>query len=338
MIEKTDRRSFLNKTMLGAAAVGAAYGLEERTLLAAMQEGAGQTEKSKPDISPGSMPCGKIGKVKVSRLLIGGNLIGGWAHSRDLMYVSSLFKAYNTEQKVFETLEIAEACGINTIQVDPRAWDAVLKYNQRGGKMQTMACFGPEADKVRMGDQIKSLVDQGAAMLYTHGMVTDEHVMGGKLDVLGQAIDLMKGQGVPAGIGSHALEVPIACEKNRLNPDYYVKTFHMDRYWSATLKEKREPWCWYKGMSSESGGYHDNMWCLDAEKTAAFMASVEKPWVAFKVMAAGAIHPQVGFSHAFRHGADFVIAGMFDFQIEYDAKIAITTVPKCRNRQRPWRG
>jgi hypothetical protein len=66
------------------------------------------------------------------------------------------------------------------------------------------------------------------------------------------------------------------------------------------------------------------------------MATVEKPWLAFKVMAAGAIPPHVGFSHAFRNGADFVIAGMFDFQIEDDVKIAVENVRKFDNRKRPW--
>ena len=55
----------------------------------------------------------------MSRLLIGGNLIGGWAHSRDLMYASKLFTSYNTEAKIFETLELAQECGVNTIQIDP---------------------------------------------------------------------------------------------------------------------------------------------------------------------------------------------------------------------------
>ena len=86
------------------------------------------------------------------------------------------------------------------------------------------------------------------------------------------------------------------------------------------------------------GRFHDNMWCLDAEKTAAFMHTVEKPWVAFKVMAAGAIHPQMAFSFAYRNGADFIVAGMFDFHVEQDAKIAINDVPKFKNRARPWRG
>ena len=103
--------------------IGAAHAsIEEKTLAAAMQDGtaqAGQAEKPKTDIPPGSLPCGKIGNVSLSRLFIGGNLIGGWAHSRDLMYASKLFTSYNTEAKVFETLELAQACGINTIQLDP---------------------------------------------------------------------------------------------------------------------------------------------------------------------------------------------------------------------------
>ncbi len=93
------------------------------------------------DIPWGSLPCGKIRNVSVSRLLIGGNLIGGWAHSRDLMYASKLFTSYNTEAKVFETLELAQACGVNTIQLDPACWGPVTKYNRsHNPKIQTMVC------------------------------------------------------------------------------------------------------------------------------------------------------------------------------------------------------
>ena len=110
MADRTDRRCFLAKGVLGAAAVGAVHAsIEEKTLQAAMQDGTAQAsppDKPKTDIPPGSLPCGKIGNVSLSRLFIGGNLIGGWAHSRDLMYASKLFTSYNTEAKVFETLEL----------------------------------------------------------------------------------------------------------------------------------------------------------------------------------------------------------------------------------------
>ena len=134
MAEKTDRRCFLGKSLLGVAGLGAAYGsIEENILQAASQDGSARpvpAARPKIDITPGSLPCGKIGPVSVSRLVIGGNLIGGWAHSRDLAYVSRLFKEYNTEAKVFETLEIAQECGINAIQIDPRAWEPILQYNK----------------------------------------------------------------------------------------------------------------------------------------------------------------------------------------------------------------
>jgi hypothetical protein len=47
----------------------------------------------------GELPKGKIGEHEFSRLILGGNLIDSWAHSRDLIYVPSLFRAYNTEKK-----------------------------------------------------------------------------------------------------------------------------------------------------------------------------------------------------------------------------------------------
>ncbi len=334
MAEKSNRRSFLGKTLLGATGVSAAYGLEENILLTALGQEADGQPADPPDAGPGEMPCGKIGDVKISRLLLGGNLIGGWAHARDLLYASQLFKAYNTDEKVFETIALAEQCGVNTIQADPRCQAVINKYNrQHGGNMQTLVCFNPQSE----ADHLKKLIDDGATLLYTHGEETDHFTMSQKTDVLGKAIDTMKAQGLPAGIGSHSLQTPMACEKNNLGADFYVKTFHMDRYWSATPEENREQWCWYKGQSADHDGYHDNMWCLDPEKTAAFMETVEKPWFAFKVMAAGAIHPRVGFSHAFRNGADFVVAGMFDFQLAYDAKLAKEVLAKLDDRKRPWR-
>ena len=340
MTSPANRRDFLGKGLLGAAAAGAAYSvqsLEEKILLAALEEGQAQ---SPPQPAAGEeMPRGKIGNIQISRLLIGGNLIGGWAHARDLIYVSALFKAYNTEAKVFDTLELAERSGINTIQIDPLCQDVVEKYKrQRGSKLQTMICINPDRDWTKMADQIKRLMDRGATLLYTHGEGTDRQVMAGRLDVLAKALELIRAQGVPAGIGSHSLETPIACEKENLNPDYYVKTFHLDRYWSATPPEHREEWCWYKGHSLDHNKYHDNIFCLDADKTAAFFEAVKRPWVAFKVLAAGAIHPQIGLSSAYRHGADFVILGMFDFQIAQDVAIAKDCIRKHANRKRPWYG
>ena len=343
MTQKTDRRCFLARGIAGAAGLGAAYvSVEEGILLAAMQDEAtqaGPSKEPKTDIPPGSLPYGKIGNVSIGRLLIGGNLIGGWAHSRDLMYASKLFTSYNTEAKVFETLELAQACGVNTIQIDPKAWDVVLKYNQhRAEKIQTMVCVPLIADETKMNDEIKLRIDQGATLVYSHGGATDAHVMnGGTVDAIGQMVDLIKAQGVPAGVGSHSLNIPMTCEKDKIAPDFYVKTFHMDRYWSATPKDRREEYDWMEMHSADHDANNDNMWCNNPEETAAFMETVDKPWVAFKVMAAGAIAPRMAFPNAYRNGADFIIAGMFDFQVENDVKIAIESLQRVGSRKRPWR-
>ena len=344
MADRTDRRCFLARGILGAAGVGAAYSsLEENILGAALQDGTAATSESpkpKTDIAPGSLPSGKIRNVTLSRLFLGGNLIGGWAHSRDLAYTSKLFTSYNTEAKIFETLELAQECGINTIQLDPACWGPVTKYNQqRTNKIQTMVCIGLIEDKAKMQEQIKRHVDLGATLLYSHGGNTDGHMMGGgKIEVIGQMVDLIKAQGVPAGVGGHSLNMPMACEQHKLDPDFYVKTFHMDRYWSATPAERRKEYDWMRSDSSDHNANNDNMWCNNPEETAAFMETVEKPWVAFKVMAAGAIPPRMAIPYAYRQGADFIIAGMFDFQVETDVKIAIEGLHKVGSRKRPWRG
>ena len=56
-----------------------------------------------------------MGGQEFSRLIMGGNLIGGYSHSRDLAYVSTLMRHYNTDAKIRETLELAEAHGITAI-------------------------------------------------------------------------------------------------------------------------------------------------------------------------------------------------------------------------------
>jgi len=67
------------------------------------------------------------------------------------------------------------------------------------------------------------------------------------------------------------------------------------------------------------------------------MTTVEKPWIAFKTMAAGAIPPETAFRYAFQNGADFVLAGMFDYEIAEDVKLANEALGRAKERGRPWR-
>ncbi len=78
------------------------------------------------------------------------------------------------------------------------------------------------------------------------------------------------------------------------------------------------------------------MFCHDSERTIEFMRNVKVPWIAFKVMAAGAIPPEDGIRYAFDNGADFVCLGFFDWQLREDVELVRKAVADARNRKRPW--
>jgi hypothetical protein len=281
-------------------------------------------------MSNSAMPLGKIGDVPISRLIIGGNQFSGWSHSRDLKYLRDLFKAYATEKKILETLRAAEDNGINTIITAGSAY--LGKYwKDLGGKMQWIAQVHPKTDDVT--SDIQRAIDAGAIGAYVQGGVGDSFVKGGRVDLLGKAVDFIKSQRALAGIGGHSLQVPIAVEKAGIRPDFYMKTLHHDQYWSATPKEQRVEF----NVDSNGPQDHDNIWCITPQKDVEFMQTVARPWIAFKVLAAGAIHPREGFKFAFDNGADFICVGMFDFQVRENAIIAKDAVARAQNRQRSWR-
>lgn len=276
------------------------------------------------------MPTGKIGNLTISRLIIGGNQFSGWSHSRDLKYLRELFKAYATEERIMQTLEMAEESGINTILTSASGY-LTRYWKERGGKIQWIAQVHPKTTDIT--SDIKRAIDAGAVAAYVQGGVGDSFVKGGRVDLLGEAVDFIKRNGVIAGIGGHSIQVPMAVEKAGIKPDFYMKTLHHDHYWSATPPQQRVEF----NVDSNSAVDHDNIWEIAPEKTIGFMKAVPRPWIAFKVLAAGAIHPREGFKYAFDNGADFICVGMFDFQIRENAIITKSTVAASQNRPRPWR-
>lgn len=328
MRQKLNRRRFISQSvMVSAAAVGTGG------LAAASAPAAAGGAAEAPTVRPGSrgtLPTGRIGKLTVSRLISGGNLISGWAHSRDLNYVPALMRAYNTEEKVLDTLQLMEEHGINTIIADPRKkpMDIFARYwKERGGKMQWIAEGHPGTDDWKT-DILKS-IDFGAAAVYVQGVIGDRWYKEQRLELLARCVELVKSQKVPAGIGAHKLEVIVEAERQKMGAEFYMKTLHHTQYWSARRPEQQD---------DVIDNRADNYWDLSPEKTISFMQEVDKPWIAFKVLAAGAIRPESGFRYAFANGADFLCVGMFDFQVEPNVALVKQLLPQLQNRERAWMG
>ncbi len=277
-----------------------------------------------------TMPTGRIGGQEVSRLMLGGNLIGGWAHARDLTYVGTLSRRYNTDAKIQETLELAEAHGITAMNTWVMQENSHLfNHWKRGGKMKWIAQVRLDADGGC--SQIHRAIDEGAAGVHITGDTAESLLKQGKFEKVGETVQLIKSRKRLAGVGAHDLQVIVECEKAKLDVDFYQKTFHSHDYYTAPRADERD-----------AMGAHDNSWCNDPQAVVDFMATVKKPWIAFKILAAGAIPPRAAFPYAVNSGADFILVGMFDWQIEEDAKLArrvfaAATTPNSK-RTRPWYG
>jgi len=272
---------------------------------------------------------GQPAQWELSRLIMGGNLIGGWAHARDLIYVSKLVKTYHTDEKVIQTFGLAEKCGMNAIITNPQLGRIFQKYKHEfRSKMKFISDCGIGLD-FQKGIEMSLAVDSDA--LYCQGEITDRwtseqyedpagRTVPQRMELIRKGLEEIRSHGKPAGIGAHRIEAIKACVSYGLKPDFWVKTCHHHKYWSA---HPDSPW-------------QDNMFDYDPEETIRFMATLKEPWIAFKVLAAGAIPAEEGLKYAFNNGADFVCLGMYDFQMVEDVNIALEAFAGAKERLRPW--
>ena len=284
----------------------------------------------------GEVPRGKIKHIEMSRIIPGGNLIAGFAHSRDLIYVSNMIKNYFTDEKVIETLWLYEACGINTtiLRTDENTIRILDKFRKRGGKIQWIAQTYPQDDDL---SNIQMAIDGGAVGAFVMGNIADKLVYENRMEYIAKPVEFIRSQGLIAGVAGHAIKVPMACVENGIETDFFMKTIHHDKYWSAHPAENRDEFMHDLQYDSlDRNQYHDNMWCASPDEVTAFFKKCKTPWIGYKVLAAGAISPEDGFKYAFDKGADFICVGMFDFQVIANANIVHNILNSNLNRKRNW--
>jgi len=300
------RRKLLQSSLGISGALLGGLSYEHRALIAQLVD---RSEYGKIKEPVRGLQRGKLGQHEISRLIIGGNLISGSAHAGELLYQSALMTHYFTTEKILETWALAEQNGINTtlMRADPHILEHYQKFTrERGGKLLWIAQSAPE-----QGDPVenaKRARDNGAIAMYFHGGVCDTLVKEGKVEEIGRVVSGIRQAGLMTGIGAHFLVTVKACEQAKLDPDFYMFTLNRVNYYSSPALEVAE-----------------------------FMRSIKKPWIAFKVLAAGRDSPPEGFRHAFQGGADFICVGMFDWQVHDDAAYVQEMLAKGMERERPWK-
>lgn len=289
-MNKRNRRTFLKESIAFSMGLGSVVGL-------------GRTDVSRADAAPAEpadFPMGKIGEHTISRLIIGGHPFSFISHSEPLIYCSRLLQAYFTHEKTVETLQLCVKNGINTFlsRIDDNVSGFLNLYEKTtGSRMPWIAQTSEKphlgASRDQIDDNIRWAGDSGAIGCYIQGDSADYLVAENNLKDLEHYLELIRKLGMIAGIGAHLNETVEASEKEMLEPDFYMKTINNQGYWAD-----------------------------DPDRTAEIMAEVNKPWIAFKVLGAGRIHPRDGFHFAMEAGADYLCVGMFDFQVEENVRLA----------------
>lgn len=330
MPQSFNRRHFIKTASLGAGLAVAAYHSTPETAYAAENSTLDRPNSTPQQQVQSGMLCPNF---EIGRMLLGGNLLTHYTHARDLQYTYNLAKHYNTLEKIVETMRIAESHGVNAVVIHTAEGviDLMKQYKKAGGKMKWIMCpTAPIKDDLGEYTRVcEQLVDADVDSIYLWGVQADSLAgldLGGteskpRPDLIQKVVRLIRSYDLPVGVAAHRLNTVELCVQNEIKPDFYIKTFHHHQYPSSTLN-------------------YDSMWCYDPEKTAEVMSKIDIPWIAFKVMAAGAIPPRNAFEYAFSNGADFCLSGMFDFEIAEDTRIVneVLNLDSVKNRPRKWFG
>jgi len=208
------------------------------------------------------MPTILLGKVRVSRLILGSNPFFGFAHQGG--DVGKEMKAYFTDEQIMEVMNQAAASGVTAVAAPPYArWIALWEaYRARGGKLATWIAQ-PDGKPDAMVNDIDAAARGGAALIFIQGERVDEQFRNGTFATVRAWLDRIHGLGRPAGMGSHRPDVHLAAQAGGFGADFYFQCLYRPEQYSEDDRDR----------------------ALDA------LEQLDKPVVAYKVLAAGRRDP-----------------------------------------------
>ena len=226
-----------------------------------------------------SLPHVDFCGLDVTRLILGGNPFSGFSHqSRER---DEEMMDYYTMERLKETLARAEAAGINTsiMRSDFHIHRLLREYYNEGGEIQWIAQVGAGRLGTEFAAEAGRAWKAGAVSAYLHGGLLDACYAERDADGLARLVDILReGGDGPVGSAGHAAEAHLwAYELDLL--DYHVVCFY--------------------NCGSLHDGKGEKFQEPDPEHAIAAIQQIEKPCIAYKIMAAGRVEPRAGFERAF---------------------------------------
>jgi hypothetical protein len=231
------------------------------------------------------LPTIKLGKLSVSRLILGSNPFFGFSHQSQEL--DEEMRRYHTSERIKMVLDQAADHGITAVAAPPyEHWIKLFQeYIKSGGKLRIWIAQ-PDPPPEQMKDAIAAAAKGGAKAIFIQGARVDEQFeSANRLKLIGEWLEYIKSFGLPAGMASHRPDVHLEAEKAGLPTDFYFQCFFRP----------------------------DTYKLEDREKAVETIRQIKKPVVGYKILAAGRIPPAEGFEYALSHlrPKDGVCVGMY---------------------------
>ena len=284
---KLGRREFL--CGLPAAAAAGAVGMAARRAWAA------------PAAKAVPLPAIRLGKHRVTRLIAGGNPIGGY--SQPTLNLSRHMLEYFTVERTIAFVEKCQREGIDTWQSghSEKTVRALRAVREKGSKIQFI-CLHAAGD-AGLGRVIQ---DTRPIAIVHHGGVTDRLFRAGKAQQVRDFVKQVRDRGVPAGVSAHNPDNIKRVADEGWDVDLFMTCF----YYVTRPKEEQKR----LGKVTVGMPFFES----DPADMTQVMRQVTKPCLGFKILAAGRLcWSKQSVERAFRFAfgnikpTDGVIVGMY---------------------------
>jgi len=253
-----------------------------------------------------ALPTVPFGPYRISRLILGDNPIYGYSHFNQLL--SRHQQEFHTPERVVETLQRAEAVGINAWQntITERSVSDLQRYREAGGTIQWLCLstglWYDEPDRVH-----EAARHQPIGMAPHGGAIGDRCLRENALPRLQELLTRIRDTGVMVGLSVHDPRLLQIAEEEGWDVDYYMTALYDLRGGREEFERKFG----YPPLGEIYLREHRTRMCQVIRQTA-------KPCIAFKVLAAGRVigspeqvRREVAFALENIKPTDILLLGMY---------------------------